>query len=89
MADVYQGRVRILEENGVLLGVGIADLKSEPDLGTWSGTVDLVAGSAVAGKALVVLLDTGSGRGRAQLRPLDNRGITAHSAVTGLSPQPF
>jgi hypothetical protein len=89
VVDGFQGRVRILDDNGVLLAVGIADLAFDPEADNWSGELEFMAGTGVAGKALVVQLDIDGHRGRGQLTPLDNAGTTAHSAVVGLGPQPF
>ena len=89
MADTYQGQVRILDDNGVLLTVGTAELAYDPEADNWSGQLEFVAGTGVAGKALVVQLEINGQRGRAQLRPIDNEGAMAHSAVVGLGPQPF
>lgn len=89
VADAYQGPVRILDENGVLLLVGTADLAYDPEADNWSGQLEFMAGTGVAGKALVVQLEIEDRRGRGQLNPLDNEGTTAHSAVVGLGPQPF
>jgi len=89
MADAYQGQVRILDDNGVLLAPGLADLAFDPEADNWSGQLEFMAGTGVAGKALVVQLEIEDRRGRGQLNPLDNKGTTAHSAVVGLGPQPF
>lgn len=89
VADTFEGQVRILDDNGVLLAVGLADLAFDPEADNWSGHLEFVAGTGVAGKALVVQLDIDGKRGRGQLQPLDNQGTTAHSAVVGLGPQPF
>ena len=89
MADGYQGLVRILDDNGVLLAVGMADLAYDPEDDNWSGQLEFMAGTGVAGKALVVQLEVDGRRGRGQLKPLDNEGTSAHSAVVGLGPRPF
>jgi hypothetical protein len=89
MADTYSGQVRILDDNGVLLAVGTAKLGYEEAVDNWAGEIEVVAGGAVSGKALVVHLEIEGNRGRAQLRPIDNRGVMAHLAVVGLGPQPF
>jgi hypothetical protein len=89
MADAFQGQVRILDDNGVIQAVGLADLAFDPEADNWSGRLEFMAGTGVAGKALVVQLDIDGHRGRGQLNPLDNQGTTAHSAVVGLGPQPF
>jgi hypothetical protein len=89
MADAYRGQVRILDDNGVLLAVGMADLAFDPENDNWSGRLEFMAGTGVAGKALVVQLEIDGRKGRGQLQPLDNEGTSAHSAVVGLGPQPF
>jgi hypothetical protein len=89
MADAYRGQVRILDDNGVLLAVGMADLAFDPEDDNWSGRLEFMAGTGVAGKALVVQLEIDGRKGRGQLQPLDNEGTSAHSAVVGLGPSPF
>jgi len=89
MADAYQGLVRILDESGVLLAVGSGDLSFDPDSETWTGMLELVPGSGVAGKALVIQIEVDGKLGKAQLTPLDNEGSTAHSRLVGLGPKPF
>ena len=85
----YSGPVRILDTNGVLLTIGTVDAIADEGLGSWGGTLEVVSGTGVAGKALVVDLVAENGRGRAQLVPIDNNGIMAHSRVVGLGPFPF
>jgi len=85
----YSGPVRILDTNGVLLTIGTVNITADEENGTWSGTLEVVAGTGVAGKALVVDLVAENGRGRAQLIPIDNDGVMAHSRVVGLEPFPF
>jgi hypothetical protein len=85
----YSGPVRILDTNGVLLTIGTVNVTADEEQGTWNGTLEVVAGTGVAGKALVVDLVAENGRGRAQLIPIDNDGVTAHSRVVGLGPFPF
>lgn len=89
MADGYSGLVRILDESGVLLAVGSGDLSFDPDSETWTGMLELVPGSGVAGKALVIQIEIDGKLGKAQLTPLDNEGSTAHSRLVGLGPKPF
>ena len=88
-ANAYSGPVRILDTTGNLLAVGIANLEDDPESHTWQGTLEVMAGTGVAGKALVVDLETDGGRGRAQLLPIDNKGEAAHSRVVGLGPSAF
>jgi hypothetical protein len=85
----YSGPVRILDINGVLLTIGTVNVTDAEEQGTWDGTLEVVAGTGVAGKALVVDLVAENGRGRAQLIPIDNDGVMAHSRVVGLEPFPF
>ena len=88
-ASSYSGPVRILDMNGVLLTISIASLETDEEQGTWTGIVEIVAGSGAAGKALEVMIEIDGHRGRAQLLPKDNEGTFAHSRVVGLGPQPF
>ena len=85
----YSGPVRILDTNGFLLAVGTADLNEDQEDQVWGGTLEVMAGTGVAGKALVVDLETDGRRGRAQLVPIDNKGDAAHSRVVGLGPSPL
>jgi hypothetical protein len=88
-ANPYSGPVRILDINGFLLAMGIADLEADPDNDTWGGTLEVMAGTGVAGKALVVDLEADGKKGRAQLLPVDNQGEAAHSRVVGLGQSPL
>ena len=87
----YQGPVRVLTADGVLLTTGEARLEPDPEMGNWKGMLQTLAGTAVAGKALVVQIETPDGqRGRAQLTPAGVSGERAISTITGLDPQgPF
>ena len=90
MADSYQGPVKVLGGDGILLTTGSATLEHDPEQGTWEGELETLRGTAVAGKALVVALAIpDAGQGRAQLTPVGERGEMALSAVVGLGPQPF
>ena len=86
---LYSGPVRILDTNGFLLTVGMAEIEPDEDAGAWRGTLEVFGGTAVAGKALVVDLETNGHKGRAQLIPIDDKGETAHSMIVGLGPNPF
>ena len=85
----YSGPVRISDTTGNLLAIGTALLEDEPETHSWGGSIEVMAGTGVAGKALVVDLEADGRRGRAQLLPLDNKGVTAHSRVVGLGPSPL
>lgn len=86
----YEGPVRILGGDGVLLTTGAANLEPDPEHGGWMGVVQTLRGTAVAGKALVVEIEIpGDGRGRAQLTPLGEVGDRAQSTVTGFGAWPF
>ena len=85
----YSGPARILDTNGFLLTVGTADIQTHPETDTWGGSLEVIGGTGVAGKALVVDLEMDGHRGRAQLIPIDDKGPTAHSKIVGLSPNPF
>ena len=84
----YSGPVRIIDTNGFLLTVGTAEIVDDPELGAWSGRLEVLDGTGVAGKALVVDLEVDGHRGRAQLIPESTRGDMAISAVVGLGPIP-
>ncbi len=90
MADSYEGPVRIYGQDGILLTGGVAALKTDPEMGNWTGVVQTLDGTAVAGKALVTFLEIPEGRkGKAQLVPQGVVGEKATSLVTGLGEQPF
>lgn len=90
MADSFEGPVRILGDDGTLLTVGSASLSSDPGQGNWSGKLETLNGTGVAGKALVVELEIpGNGKGRAQLTPDGVRQDRAISSVVGLGPKFF
>lgn len=90
MADTFQGPVRVLGGDGILLTTGSAILSADPEMGGWKGTLQTLKGTAVSGKALVVELEIpGNGRGRAQLTPDGFDGDKAISQVVSLGPQFF
>jgi hypothetical protein len=90
MTDSYKGPVRVLGGDGILLTTGMATLETDPEMGTWRGFLEILRGTAVAGKALVVELEIPGGpRGRAQLTPVGASGDRASSALVGLGAQPF
>lgn len=90
MADSYEGPVRIMGGDGILLTTGQAVLENDEELGNWTGIVQTLQGTAVAGKALVVELEIPQGgRGRAQLTPLRVVEDRAQSTVTGFGTPPF
>lgn len=90
MADGYNGPVRIFGEDGILLTTGAAALEVDAEMGTWRGVVQTLAGTGVAGKALVVDLETPEGgRGKAQLTPQGGVGDRSTSLVVGLGDKPF
>lgn len=90
MADTYEGPIRIMGGDGILLTTGQALLEIDRDMGSWKGVVQTLKGTAVAGKALVVELEIpDGGRGRAQLTPLREVDDRAQSTVTGLGSRPF
>jgi hypothetical protein len=89
-ADSYEGPVRIMGDDGILLTTGQAALETDSELGSWRGVVQTLRGAAVAGKALVVEIEIpNGGRGRAQLTPLREIDDRAQSTVTGLGAPPF
>jgi len=90
MADSYEGPVRIIGDDGILLTTGTAVLEMDPEQATWNGSLQTLRGTGVAGKALVVELEIPNGdRGRAQLVPLGETGDRSTSSVTGLGAAPF
>ncbi len=90
MAESYSGPIRIYDLNGDLLTLGTASLHSNPDGGNWEGTLSIIDGTGVAGKALTVRLAPPQGApSDAQLHPLAASGEMAISKVVGLGPQPF
>jgi hypothetical protein len=81
----YHGPVRITGSDGILLTTGSVDLEPDPETAGWSGQLQTLRGTAVAGKALVVELEIpGDGRGWAQLTPDGQNGEYAVSKVTGI-----
>jgi hypothetical protein len=90
MADSYEGPIKIMGDDGVLLTTGQAALETDAEMGNWKGVVQTLRGTGVAGKALVVELQIpDGGRSRAQLTPLGEVGDRAQSTVTGFGAQPF
>ena len=90
MADNYQGPVRIIGDDGILLTTGTVTLETDVEQATWIGSLQTLKGTGVAGKALVVELEIPNGdRGRAQLVPLGESGDRSTSSVTGLGAPPF
>ena len=90
MADNYEGPVKVLGGDGILLTTGIAALETDPEMGNWKGVLQTLRGTAVAGKALVVEIEIPDGdRGRAQLTPAGEVGERATSHVVGLGNTPF
>lgn len=90
MADTYEGPIRIMGGDGILLTTGQASLETDTELGNWKGVIQTLRGTAVAGKALIVELEIpDGGRGRAQLTPLRVVEDRAQSTVTGFGAPPF
>lgn len=90
MSDSYEGPVRIMGSDGILLTTGQAALELDPELGNWKGVVQTLRGTGVAGKALVVELEIpDGGRARAQLTPRGEVGERSQSTVTGFGTPPF
>lgn len=81
----YSGPVRIHLPDGPLLTVGTIEVDDDPEHGTWVGTLSVLNGTGVAGKALVVNLVMGDQQGQAQLIPESVNGDLAISRVVGLS----
>ena len=90
MADSYEGPIKIMGGDGILLTTGQANLEMDEEHGSWRGVVQTLAGTAVAGKALIVQLQIpDGGRAKAQLTPLRRVEEWAQSTVTGLGAPPF
>lgn len=90
MADSYTGPVRISGSDGVLLTTGAAALELNPELDNWTGVLQTLRGTAVAGKALMVEIEIpDGGRARAQLTPQGEVGDHSSSEVTGFGAPPF
>lgn len=91
MSDGYQGPVRVMTSDGVLMTTGRVSLEADPEHGNWTGVLETLKNTAVAGKALVVILETLEGnRGNAQLVPVSENGDRALSKVVGIGPtRPF
>lgn len=76
--------------DGIFLTTGAAALETDQEMANWTGMVQTLRGTAVAGKALVVEIEIpNGGRGRAQLTPVGEIGEKSSSAVIGLGTQPF
>lgn len=82
----YSGLVRIHLPEGALLTVGTIEVEDAPETGSWEGTLSVLDGTGVAGKALVVDLIMGDMKGRAQLIPAGVSADLAISRVIGLAP---
>ncbi|MFO7299897.1 MAG: hypothetical protein DIU67_006870 [Actinomycetes bacterium] len=90
MTETYTGPVRVLLTDGAVLTTGQAQLEPDPETGSWRGTLQVLRGTAVAGKALVVDIEIpGGGKGRAQLVPVGEQGDRSYSKVIGLGSRPF
>jgi len=90
LSDSYEGPIRIKGGDGILLTTGQALLKADPEHGNWTGIVQTLRGTAVAGKALIVELEVPNGwTARAQLTPRGETGDRAQSNVTGFGAAPF
>ena len=72
MSDSFTGRARILDPNGFLIDVGLAELnRLDPDsASTWGGKVRLFVNAALASKAVESILELENGqRARALVGP--------------------
>ncbi len=87
----YEGPIRVLDPNGVLLDVGTGSLSPVDERpGHWEGTVEVSSGSNIVGKALQVLIDIGTARSAAVLQ-VDNEISAANAIVSfvGAGRAPF
>ncbi len=74
MSDGYQGPVRILGSDGVLLTTGRVSLEADTEHGNWTGVLETLEGN----------------RGDAQLIPVSENDDRALSRVVGIGPtRPF
>lgn len=91
LTDHYEGPIRVYGMDGAILTTGKVELDSVPETQSWKGMLQVLRGSAVDGKALVVYLETPEGdRGKAQLVPAGQSGERAYLKVVGLGPErPF
>lgn len=71
MSDSYEGKVRILDLNGMMFDVGKGDLAiTDPETHSWGGTIRLFENSALAAKSITSLLELADGtRVKAQVGP--------------------
>lgn len=86
-STTYQGKVRILDMNGILYDVGKADLSAEGEPPGWGGTIRLFENSALATKSITSLLELPDGRRlTAQVGPRcgDAEGETMLVSVVGI-----
>jgi hypothetical protein len=85
MSDGYLGPVRVIGDDGVLLTTGSINVEADPVHGNWTGTLETLPYTAVAGKALVVTLETPNGHsGKAQLVPESENSDRSISRVIGI-----
>ncbi len=63
MSDSFTGRARILDLNGFLIDVGLADLtRLDPDsASTWGGKIRLFVNAALASKTMESILELENG----------------------------
>lgn len=89
MNDFYQGAIRIRTSDGVLLTTGRVALEYDEVHGNWTGVLETLDNTGVAGKALVVILETPDGRrANAQLVPMGEQDDRALSRVIGIGSAP-
>ncbi|HEY5891540.1 MAG TPA: hypothetical protein VIW94_12695 [Acidimicrobiia bacterium] len=87
--ELYEGPVRVFGDDGVLLTTGRVALEADEVHGNWTGVLETLANTGVAGKALVVTIETLDGRrGDAQLVPSGEEGDRAYSRVVGFGSMP-
>ncbi len=89
--EAYEGPVRVYLPGGAILTTGRAQLEVDTEMSTWTGMLQVLKGTAVDGKALVVDIEVpDGGRSRAQLVPAGQSGERAYSKIVGLgSDRPF
>jgi hypothetical protein len=87
-ASSYQGKARILDLNGVMYDVGLADLTTiDSSTGEWGGTIRLFENSALATKSITSYVELSDGRRlKAQVGPRsgDAEGELMYVRVAGV-----
>ena len=59
--EAYEGPVRVYLPGGAILTTGRAQLEVDTEMSTWTGMLQVLKGTAVDGKALVVDIEVPDG----------------------------